>query len=537
MLFVALCGVATAAYTYTDADWVRANVGIKTSGPLCFQGLNAPLSSMITPDTLEVGEVVGMDGRTRTVVAKYQVGNLYDTATIANALWTGTLDTMFPPPPRPYPGLYPVYDTAKNSLWRLRIQWRCDSSVAADTKYVYIKYYDNTGNIMYTMTHRAVGAANTWDTIMPQGVTKVCSVYTRGRKQWDTLTIYAEPTAGVWVNTTMGTIADSSGYLGVVQEKILPGRRGLVAFSGPAWVKVDASTNDIRNGYWLAPGLTAGYATASAARPPMPIGRVLWYSQANGLAYSLLSGGGGGGIMMADSSDSSFIHSFVELAESLATAAQDSADAANAAAVVAESIAQVALDSAQAAMANPGLDSAAVDAIAQYYMPTVWQTSFRAGQFTIPTVGGPALMQNDSSNFSWFGLAFDDDTTEEHAYILNAMEGYTGSDTPDSVGVMIYWLTDSAATDTVRWLVDFINRGDGQLFDTTLGLGGYMGDVNEGAGKLNVVSGVFTATSFNPDDLISLGIGRETTLTGNIAGDVELVLVRLTYYRGSGGGN
>jgi len=277
LLVAMFCGAAVAA-TSLESDWLKANLGIKTSGPLCFQGLNTS-----TTDTLERGEVVGASVAPVTVVAKYQVGNAYDTATIAGALWTGTLETLGVPPPRVYPGLYPSYDTAKNSDWRLRVKWVIPAG--AGTRYVYIKYYNEQGTTMFTTTLASTASV---DTILVQPVTKVCSVYCRGINATDTLAIYAEPTNGVKVNTTLATAHDSSAYAGVVQEKVLPGRRGLVAFSGPAVVKIDATTNDIRNGYWITPSGTAGYATASTAAPALPIGRVRQYSQANGLALVTL---------------------------------------------------------------------------------------------------------------------------------------------------------------------------------------------------------------------------------------------------------
>jgi hypothetical protein len=513
--------------------WVIANKGITAKG-----GINIPVLNMtntIPGASIPQWSLVGWDSTPLVVVTRFLLGDTVDqrVTAIPDSLRYGGLDTL------PRSGASTTqYDTAKIASFYLRVRIRVTDMISTnDTCGVIVRGLDQ-GGVSQRVTFKIKGTG-TLDTVLTQLFSHVDSVWATGRNAGDSFAMWAYPNGpAVTTGTGFATASGPESYAGITQYPILNRTRGVISWEGPSKVRVDGTTSTVQPGYWLLPATVLGKCSTAQDKPLTAIGKVWDYDHTDGVVDAVLHYDGGGNFS-ADSSDSTGIHradSIASLAESLATAAQASADSANDAAAIADSIAQAAEDKADSALAYPAVDSGYVDSVAQIYAPTVWQTSFRAGQFTIPTVGGPALMQNDSSNFSWFGLAFDDDTTEEYAYILNAMEGYTGSDTPDSVGVMIYWLTDSAATDTVRWLVDFINRGDGQLFDTTLGLGGYMGDVNEGAGKLNVVSGVFTATSFNPDDLISLGIGRETTLTGNIAGDVELVLVRLTYYRGGGGG-
>jgi hypothetical protein len=195
------------------------------------------------------------------------------------------------------------------------------------------------------------------------------------------------------------------------------------------------------------------------------------------------------------------------------------------------------LDSTQAEVdsVKAGLDStqAEVDSVRNELGSAgiaFWRTSFRAGQFTLAPDSAPAMIQNDSTNFSWYTLAFDQ-TAAEKAYILDATGGYAATDTIDSVGVQISWTANSATTDTVRWTIDFIQRKNGQLFDSTLGNGGYFIDVNQGAGVLNVEEAHFSVAISDPDDILSFCIGRDPTVNGNLAADAQLVMVRLTYYK------
>lgn len=159
----------------------------------------------------------------------------------------------------------------------------------------------------------------------------------------------------------------------------------------------------------------------------------------------------------------------------------------------------------------------------------LWRSSFRAGQFTLAPDSAPAMIQNDSTNFSWYALAFDQ-TAMEIAYILDATGGYALTDTIDSIGVAIYWTANSATPDTVQWDVGFIMRGDGQLFDSTIACG-YINDENEGQGLLNVAEANFSLTVSNSDDLISFRIDRDPSVAGNLAADAQLVMVRFTYYK------
>ena len=478
--------------------------GMNLRGPVMYWCSN-PSST----DTIETGEVVGFTPASVTVVTLYAVGNVMDTSTIASAITT-TLDTLFDVPRASFEA-GPNYDSARLGRYYLRVRLASPGCTSGDVFYVYIHGYDNQGQPQWLRWTKTSGAttATVYDTILTMfALAKVDTVYVRARHATDSLGVYAHAVFGVKVATDLGTAADSESYAGVAQGKIYPRHRGPVQRAGPnAKVKIDASSADIKNGYWLTPSGTSGYAIASASIPLMPIGRVTQYSQANGVAVAMLE------------------EPFTTLGVGF--------DSLSGLSAAAESIADVALDTAQAAL-HMAVDTATVDSIAASYSPSVIYADFRAGQFIIPQTGGPALLQSDSTNTSWFSLAYDG-TTEENAYVFTAMKGYSLSTYADSIGVRIYWTADTAGLDTVRWVVDISLRSDGQLLDSALNLGGFMLDVNTGRGKLNVCSANFTLTGAGANKLIDLGIGRNPSAGDNMTRDAELVLATLTYYTHVGG--
>ena len=594
----ALIGVGWAGIPGTESfqperDSTVGGAGVFNSmqmrGPTMYWVNNASLT-----DTLFRGDVVGFDPTVITVVTKYNIGAVYDTGTIADAITT-TLDTLFFIP-RGYGENVPAYDTSKNGQYYLRMRFARPGAGATDTVYARIHVYDNKGQPQW-IRWDATGAGTIYDTIFTWfPISKVDSVYVLGDHANDSVGFYAHAIGGVQTSTTLCTDEDSLSYAGVMQATVLPRDRGPMARTGPnAWVKVNATITDITNGMWLTPSATERYADAmSESIPNVAIGRVTHYNQANGACLAMLEEPFYGGTTFSlifnnldtveagidslqaglDTAQAS-IDSLQSEADSIA-AGLDSAqaeidsvkvDVATGAAGIDSSQAAIdslqseadsiaaGLDSAQAEIDSVKVDvatgAAGIDSLqagldsAQAEIDSVrseielsgtplWRTTFRAGSFVIAADSGPALIQADSTNFSWDALAFDQ-TAQEQAYILDCVEGYTLTDTADSVHVLVAWTSTSASTDSVKWLIDFVARGDGQLFDSTLGLGGWMADANQGAGVLNIVEASYSVTVCGVDDILSFSIGRDPSVAANLAEDAQLVMVRFTYFKASAG--
>jgi len=579
VLAVILVGSASAA-----TNWGRDSLGEKYlvytdyltgGGPMCFRMMNTSAT-----DTLNVGEVVGFDTTSLTVITLYNVGAAVDTPALNAVAYvtSGDIDSMLGTRDWPPTG-FPRYDTAKAGQWKMRAVWRSPGAGAGDTKYVYIKYRPTTSEPMKLLSFRTVGVGN-FDTCFSNIAARIESVFVTGIQAADSFALYVEPVGGVKVNTVLDTADFSACYAGVAREVILPRRRGLIQYIGPAQVKINAVATDIKNGYWLSPSAVAGYAVATDTAPFIPIGRVVSYEQDDATQSCILSPPMlGGWSFLLIWADFDTINAGLDSAQAeidSVKAGLDSAqaeidsvklDVATSAAGIdslqaeADSIdarvdtAYAGIDSLQAEADSidarvdtayagidslqAGLDSAqaeidSVRAEIELSGTPLWRTTFRAGSFVIAPDSGPALIQADSSNFSWDALAFDQ-TAQEQAYILDCVEGYTLADTADSVHILIAWTSASASTDTVKWLVDFVARGDGQLFDSTLGLGGFMADANQGTGVLNIVEASYSVTVCGIDDILSFSIGRDPSVAANLAADAQLVMVRFTYFKASVG--
>lgn len=555
-LMVVVALVAALIGTAGATDWGRDSLGAKYlvypgfltgNGPMCFRMMNTDAT-----DTLEAGDVVGFDTTTVTVVTLYAVGNATDTSTLVSItnLTTGDIDSANGPRTFPPTG-FPIYDTAKAGLWKMRAVWVTPSAGANDTKYVYIKYRPTTSEPMTLLSWTKIGTGAV-DTCFSVYASRICSVFVTGQRADDSFALYAEPVWGVKVNTVLDTIDNASCYAGVVREQILPRRRGLVQFAGPAEVKVDASSADAKNGYWLSPSAAAGYAVATDTAPFIPIGRLVGYEQDNttqaAMLYPPSLGGWSLSILFANTDT---IEAGLDSVQAEVDSVKNDLDAAEAAIDSVQSevdsvktevdSARAAIDSVQSEVdsvkvdldsASAGLDSvqAEVDSM-KYDLPEISWTSFRAGQFVLAADSAPALIQGDSTNFSWDALAFDQ-TAMEKAYILDWPGGYVVGDTVDSIKIQIAWTANTASADSVQWDIGFLHRNDGELFDSTLGYSGSVSDANTGQGKLNictvVAAGPATALA---NDLISFSIARDVTQTANLASDVHLVMVRFGYYK------
>jgi hypothetical protein len=185
---------------------------------------------------------------------------------------------------------------------------------------------------------------------------------------------------------------------------------------------------------------------------------------------------------------------------SIGSQARDTANQALADASTAQDTANAALTAA--GTAQDGVDSTFV------VLPTIWFQEAKAGQWVIPAAGGPALTQTDRTNFSDFTMGFDPGTDESASWSFSS-PGFINTDTHDSINFTFYWLGDTSVLDTVKVHVDFIPRGTGTAYDTTLRYGGFFYAINGGNGKVNVSTATFTTASLGPNDWILLRVRRD----------------------------
>jgi hypothetical protein len=516
LLVAVLCGVTNGATrlpggmlaTDMGRDSCGGGVGIfgsaiNTRGPVMYWAEN-PSGT----DTIERGEVVGFVRTVITVVTKYNVGAAYDTATIASKIQT-SLDTMIDVP-REQGGGAP-YDSSKNSQYFLRLVVRRPGAGANDTVKAAIHGYDNAG-VARWIRWQKTGATAAYDTILTQfALAQVDSVYLTGDHLNDSFALYAEPLLGVGVNTVLGSATDTNFYVGVAQSKIYPRRRGPIQRHGPgAVVKVNASTTDVKNGMWLTPSATSGYAAASTTMPILPIGFVTHYSQANGLATA----------MLAEPFYSVSTDTTLEYRVDTLEAICDSLD----------SLVQIARDSANQAMLNAAsADGAADTALAA--AREIWFQEFGAGQFVIPAAGGPALIQTDGTNFAWDCLAFDTTAVESASIVFSAPQ-LSLTAIHDSLRVEIWWVGDTSAQDTVRWGVDFNSCTPATAWDTTLGFGGWDYSINGGNGKLNWTAKTYVATGLGSTDIITCNLSRVASVSqDNYGKAAKFVKIRFSMWR------
>jgi hypothetical protein len=286
VFLLAMLGIASAAgvtYSGQGVDTLRADMAMFSQGYVSRGPGMAWMLNTSASETLTAGTVVGHSPNPITVVTLAAHINGTDTATIADSLTTGALDTMFGL--REPQGSPVKYDTAKLARFRIRVDADLNAGIVT-SRTVTIYGYDNTGSPITLVWSDTISR----DTILTDyELCKITLVTVRGRATTDSVAIYAEPTSGVKTSTGLAGSEDSTAYAGVAKMTILPRRRGPVQLTGPGLVKINATTTDIRAGYYVYPSATAGYATTSATRPNYTvIGRVQAYSQANGLANVML---------------------------------------------------------------------------------------------------------------------------------------------------------------------------------------------------------------------------------------------------------
>jgi hypothetical protein len=494
---------------YVSADsgvfrWVTVNKGLVAKGGIGMRVTytGAIIGSAVIPQW----SLVGWDSTPIVVVTRALIGDTLDQRmTVADSLHSTVLDTL----PR-YGASVTQYDTSKIASFYLRIRVTAADGTN-DTVGVIVRGKDQNGiSQRITFKFKQTG---TLDTTLLQLFSHVDSLWATGKAAGDSVAVWAYTNGpAVVTGTGYATATGPESYAGVAQTALTTRTRGIVNWEGPSKVLIDGTASSVRPSYWILPATVAGKCSTSRAKPDLTIGKVWDRGNIDGTynAWLHIDAGSAGGLG-ADST-----------ARAAAAAAQASADTA--------------LDWLDT-LTTGGTDTAFVDSVAQFYAPTILKASFRAGQFIVPQTGGPALLQSDSTNTSWFSLAYDG-TTAEKAYIFDVMQGYALSSYADSLGVRVYWTADTAGLDTVRWTVDFNRRGDGQLLDSTLNLGGFMLDVNHGRGKLNVCAANFTLTGASANDLIDMAIGRNPAAGDNMTRDAEMVLCVVTLYpHTAGGGN
>lgn len=477
---------------YASADsgvyrWLTVNNGLVAKGGVGMRVTytGATLGAAVIPQW----SLVGWDSTPIVVVTRALIGDtLNQRMTVADSLHSTVLDTL-----PSYGASTTQYDTSKIASFRLRVRVTAADGTN-DTVGVIVRGKD-AGGISQRITFK-FKQTGTLDTTLLQSFSYVDSIWATGKAAGDSVAVWAYVNGpGVVTGTGYATATGPESYAGVAQTAMTSRTRGIVNWEGPTKVLINGTLSSVRPGYWLLPATVAGKCSTAQNKPNLCIGKVWDRGNINGTydAWLHLDAGSAGGIGVDDT--------------------------ARASAAVADSTADVALDTAQAAL---------------HGLPSVSRVEFRAGQFIVPATGGPALLQSDSTHAHWFSLAYDG-TTAEKAWVFTAMQGYSATTYADSAIVRIYWTADTAGLDTVHWTVDIGLRGDGQLLDSTLNLGGYMTDVNHGAGKMNVCSAQFTLTGAAANQLVDLAIGRDPTVD-NMTQDAEVVLVELDYWTTTGSG-